>query len=114
MKTHNKHPQWHDQPLRLSKEQMKNPALIFDDFFDSFHLNDVREILWDWMVEVVSSPRSISNEPRQRNNHIFFYENIEILIEAAFMLRKKPTAQRRKPMNRNKKIKNNEKKNGKK
>ena len=114
MKSYNKHPVWHNQPLRLSREQMQNPAPVIDDFFDTYHLNDVREILWNWMVEVVSTPRSISNDPRERNNHIFFYENIETLIEAAFVLRKKTTAQRHKQKNPNTKIKKNEKKNGKK
>jgi hypothetical protein len=38
------------------------------------------------MVEVVSSSRSISQEGQQRNDHIYFYEKMELLIEAAFLI----------------------------
>ena len=56
MRTYNKHPQWYNQPLRLSDEQKQDPVLVIDDFFESYHLNEVREILWNWLVEVISSP----------------------------------------------------------
>jgi hypothetical protein len=96
MKTHNKHPGWYNEPLRLNKEQKQHPILIIDDFFESFHLNEVRDILWRWMVEVVSSPRSISDDHHERNNHIYFYEKIEELVEAAFVLQKNAHKLRRK------------------
>jgi hypothetical protein len=38
------------------------------------------------MVEIVSSSRSISQEGQQRNDHIYFYEKMEALVEAAFLL----------------------------
>jgi hypothetical protein len=42
--------------------------------------------LWDWLTEVVSSPHSISEDPHDRNNQIYFYEKIEELIEAALII----------------------------
>ena len=86
MRTLNKHPQWHNQPLRLNTEERKNPILAVQDFFDSYHLEEVRQILWSWMVEVVTSQRSIASNPRDRNNNIFFYEKIETLVEATYLL----------------------------
>jgi hypothetical protein len=94
MRTHNKHPQWQNQPLRLNTEERKNPLLAIQDFFDSYHLEEVRQILWSWMVEVVTSQRSIANSPRDRNNNIFFYEKIEALVEAAYLLRNKSRAKK--------------------
>jgi hypothetical protein len=88
MKTYNHHPQWYNQPLRLTREQKHDPFLVIDDFFECYHLNEVREILWRWMEEVVCSPHSISSDPLERSNHIYFYEKIEELVEAAFMLEK--------------------------
>jgi hypothetical protein len=73
-KTYNKHPQWYNQPLRLSKEQMQNPMLILDDFFQCYHLNETRQILWEWLTEVISNSRSISIEGLDRSNHVYFYE----------------------------------------
>jgi hypothetical protein len=88
MRTFNKHPQWFNVPLRLDKAQRQNPGLAIDDFFECYHLNEVREILWNWMVEVVSSPHGISHDHHERNNHIYFYEKLEMLVEAAWMVRR--------------------------
>lgn len=87
MRTCNHHPQWHNQPLRLNEEERQNPMLVIDEFFECYHLNDAREILWKWTVEIVSSPGSISSEALERSNHIYFYEKIEALIEASYILK---------------------------
>src|SRR5215471_11820975 len=98
MRTLNKHPQWHNQPLRLTDQERKNPVMVIQEFFDSYHLEEVRQLLWTWMVEVVTSQRSIANNPRDRNNNIFFYEKIEALVEAAFILKNKPRNKKNKAM----------------
>ncbi len=94
-KTHNNHPHWYNQPLRLTKEQKQDPLPVLDDFFECYHLNETREILWQWLTEVVSSPRSISIESHDRSNQVYFYEKIEGLIEAVFVLKKKIHKHRR-------------------
>lgn len=86
-KTYNKHPQWYNLPLRLSEEQLDNPILVFNDFFQCYHLNETREVLWQWLSAIISSPGSISNEPLERSNHLYFYEKLEEIIEAAFLLK---------------------------
>jgi hypothetical protein len=86
MRSLNKHPDWHNQPLRLSEEELKNPRLTIENFFECYHLQEVRQTLWNWMVEIVSSSRSISQEGQQRNDHIYFYEKLEALVEASFLL----------------------------
>src|SRR5690349_14864876 len=88
MKTHNFNPQWHSQPLRLTPTQTTNPESVFDDFFECYHLKDVRQIMWQWLTEVLSSPRDSANDPHERNNHIFFYEKLESLVEAAWVMRR--------------------------
>jgi hypothetical protein len=87
MRTCNHHPQWHNQPMRLTEEERQNPILVLDEFFQCYHLNDVRDILWNWSVEVISSPGSISSEALERANHFYFYEKMEALVEACFMLK---------------------------
>lgn len=96
MRTSNKHPHWQHHPLRLNNHQMNNPTLIIEEFFDCFHLGEVRDILWDWMVEVVTSERSISQEAIDRRNHFFFYEKLESLVEAALLLKNRSKKRRRK------------------
>ncbi|WP_207511065.1 hypothetical protein [Longitalea luteola] len=91
MKTYNHHPQWRNQPLRLTEEQGQDPRPVLDDFFQCYHLNDVRQILWEWLTEVLCSQRI--NEPLERNNHIYFYEKVEFVIEAAYVICKGPDHQ---------------------
>lgn len=86
MRSLNNHPEWHNQPLRLSEEELKKPRLIIENFFECYNLQEVRQMLWNWMVEIVSSSRSISQEGQQRNDHIYFYEKMESLVEAAFLI----------------------------
>jgi hypothetical protein len=105
MKTFNKHPDWHNQPLRLSQEQKQAPVLAIEDFFECFHLNEVREILWNWMVEIISSPHGISHDNHERNNHLYFYEKIEMLVEAAYIALKKANKQKRRELYMEKQLK---------
>jgi hypothetical protein len=104
-KTYNNHPQWYNQPLRLTKEQKRDPLPVLDDFFECYHLNEARQTLWEWLTEVLSSQRSIAIEPLERNNHIYFYEKIEGIIEAAYVMKKKIHKHRRRK--ERKKIKKN-------
>lgn len=88
MKAYNNHPQWYNEPIRLNEEQTKNPALIFDEFFQCYHLNEVRQTMWQWLVTVVSSAGSVSNDPHERNNDLYFYEQIEMLVEGVWVMRR--------------------------
>lgn len=88
-KAHNNHPQWYNQPLRLNKDQKRDPLLVMEEFFQCYHLNETRQTLWEWLTEVVSSSQSNFNGIDDRNDDMFFYEKIEELIEAAFVLKKK-------------------------
>lgn len=94
-KSYNKHPHWSKEPLRLTEEQKNDPILVLTDFFQSYHLKDTREILWDWLTEVISSSRRLSSNPHDRGNQLYFYERIEELIEAALLITK--SAQMEKP-----------------
>ncbi len=66
---------------------MKDPLLVLKDFFECYHLNDTRDLLWKWTVEVLTSPGSISSEPLERSNHIYFYEKLETLLEACYLIK---------------------------
>jgi hypothetical protein len=86
MKTHNLHALWHKEPLRLTSEQTENPKLVLTDFFQCYHLQDVRQIMWHWLTEAISSPNSHSSDHHERNNYMFFYEKMETLVEATWII----------------------------
>ena len=85
-KSYNNHPYWRNNPLRLTPAQTENPNLALTDFFQCYHLKDVREIMWQWVTEAVSGPNNHSNDHHERNNYLFFYEKIEKLVEAAWII----------------------------
>ncbi|MCS3800869.1 hypothetical protein [Niastella sp. OAS944] len=89
MKTYNNHPIYYNEPIRLNEEQTKNPDLVFDEFFQCYHLNEVRQTMWQWLVTVVSGADSASKDPHERNNDMFFYEQIEMLVEGVWVLQRK-------------------------
>jgi len=89
MKTHNQNPVWHNEPLRLTPPQTQNPTLVLTDFFECYHLNEVREIMWQWLTDAVSSPNSHSSDHHERNNYMFFYEKMEALVEATWIMNRR-------------------------
>lgn len=96
MRRFNTLPGWENQPLRLSDEERQNLYGVLEDFFSSFHLQDIRAILWDWLVAALSSESGAYDSGYARSNLIFVYERLEMLIEAAYGLHN----QRKKSMKR--------------
>lgn len=77
---------FYNYPIKLTKKQRRNPRRVFRDFFLDFHLVDIRKILWDWMTAAVTCDREPFNEPGGRNDVLYFYERLEILLEAAYLI----------------------------
>ena len=101
MRRFNRHPDWDNRPLRLTDEEKQNLYGVLDDFFSSFHLQDVRELLWDWLVAALSSESGAYESGYARSNLIFVYEKLETLIEAAYGLHRR----RKKSMKRKQQFK---------
>ena len=89
MRTVNTHPQLDNQPLRLTEEERQDPYIVLDDFFSNFHLQDMREMLWDWFVAAMSSESSAYNTGYARSNLVFVYEKLELFIEAVQVINKR-------------------------
>ncbi len=76
-----------NQLARLTKEQQVNPLLVLENFFTTYHLKDVREVLWEWLTAGLTNERAY-NDARDRSNLIFLYEHVESLAEAAYVILK--------------------------
>ena len=84
-----------NQPMKLTKEQQKNPLLVFDAFFDNYYLEDVREVLWEWLTAGLTNDNGIFQNSRERSNLIFLYQHVESLAEAAYLILQDRKAGRR-------------------
>jgi hypothetical protein len=89
MRAVNTHLQLDNQPLRLTEEERRNPYIVLDDFFSCFHLQDMREMLWDWLVAAMSAESSAYITGYARSNLVFVYEKLELFIEAVQVINKR-------------------------
>lgn len=89
MRNSNNRAEWENRPMRLNEEETKNPYSVVEDFFSCFHLQDVREVLWDWLVAALSSESGAYNTGYARSNLFFVHEKFELLIEAVHGLHRK-------------------------
>ena len=80
-------------PLCLTSEQQQNLPAILEDFFQNFRLQEVQEILWQWLVVALSSDKTNYSTGQERSNLIFFYEKLLELSEAAWLLAQKENSE---------------------
>ncbi|NML19734.1 hypothetical protein HHL16_02560 [Pseudoflavitalea sp. G-6-1-2] len=75
-----------NKPVRLSKKQRKDPAAVLKEFFTWYHLDDLRSMLWQWLEAGIATDAAQFESARDRSNLLFFYRNVELLAEAAYMM----------------------------
>lgn len=71
---------------RLMQAEDSDPHQVFAEFCSSFHLQEVRQTLWDWLTTAVGKSPSLYDEGKERSNLFFFYEQLNSLTEAVFRL----------------------------
>lgn len=74
-------PDYHNQPLRLKVQEIENPTTIIDEFFQTYHLPDIRFCLHNWLFD------SLSKESIESKAHFTTYEDVEKLVEACWLIR---------------------------
>jgi hypothetical protein len=79
------HVQLELEPRKLSPEEIKDPERVIHQFFDYAHLPEVRAHLWDWLKSTVTGDFN-SLSLHERGNLLYFFEQVEKLIEAAHII----------------------------
>lgn len=102
MRTNNFRHQLKNQALGLSEEEKQNPYLVLDDFYSFFHLQDIREILWEWLVAAMSTESGQYSTGYARSNLIFVYERVELLLEATYNINKRRRKNRKRSLRKRK------------
>lgn len=75
-----------NQLRRLTEEEQQNPLAVIHNFYDTYHLNELRQELWDWLTAGLTNDSSSFKDGRSRSDLIFLYEQMECLTEAAFLV----------------------------
>ena len=73
---------------KLEASELENPMLAIDRFFDYEHLPGIRGLLWSWLKVTVTCSYC-EMEDKEKRELLDFYELLEILVEAAYVLQQK-------------------------
>jgi hypothetical protein len=73
-------------PLRLTPDQIDAPATVVFDFFSNLSLDETREILWEAFSRAMCTGEE-GNQGLSNRELLYFHQELEALIEAAFLLK---------------------------
>ncbi|HVK47659.1 MAG TPA: hypothetical protein VM488_07450 [Pseudobacter sp.] len=72
------------QTQASTSENMKDPFRIITEFCRNYHQHEVQSMLWEWLSTAISRTHSIYDDGKERASLITLYENITLLIAAAY------------------------------
>ncbi|MGN6417289.1 MAG: hypothetical protein ACTHMC_07350 [Pseudobacter sp.] len=75
-----------------TSENMKDPFRIIAEFCRNYHQHEVQSMLWEWLSTAISRTHSIYDDGKERASLILLYENITLLIAAAYSVHHKTAA----------------------
>lgn len=82
------YPAWEMHPRHLNKEEADLPLQVIDAFFDYGNLPQIRDMLWLLLETTVTGSFSNHLTGRERRNLLYFYQQLEKLVEAVHVLHK--------------------------
>jgi hypothetical protein len=77
-----------DQPIRLTVGQLEEANHVINAFFEGRNPSSIREELRQWYEAVIASNHPGNESGEERVGLFFLYNQLELLIEAAFVLDK--------------------------
>lgn len=81
------HPEFYNKPILLTEEELANPMIVIQQFFDEYHLVEVRKHLHSLLEVVITSNNDLYAEANERDAVVCFYKQLEKMIEADATLR---------------------------
>jgi uncharacterized protein len=86
------HQEFFNKPIRLTQDETQSPEQIFHNFYGAYHLHELREKLWQLVETGLTSDNPYFEEPGQRDHLMWFYNQLEQLLEAGFLISKSSKA----------------------
>lgn len=77
----NMFPDYHTNPLRLTIDEIKNPSIVIDEFFEAYHLPDIRLCMENWLHD------GLVAETIESKGHVYTHDKVIKLIEACWLIR---------------------------
>jgi hypothetical protein len=79
-------PEIYNQPIRLSQQERQHPITVLKKYFHDYHLSDTRHNLWEILSACLSTDTPPYDDPSNRADLLTFYERIEQVLEASFVI----------------------------
>ncbi|MBA4167444.1 MAG: hypothetical protein H0X41_07880 [Chitinophagaceae bacterium] len=79
------HEAWEMNPRKLTPDEIEHPEQVIEEFFQYAQLPQVRWIMWEGIKTLVTGS-FIHLKPRERASLIYFYEQMEKLIEVVHVM----------------------------
>jgi hypothetical protein len=76
------HPEFYNKPILLKEEELANPIIVIQQFFDDYHLIEVRKHLHSLLEVAMTAPNTIYDDASVRDAVVCFCERVEKLVEA--------------------------------
>ena len=81
------HPEFYDQPIHLTPEEMSDPRATLREIFSQTSLSEMRRDLWKMVEACVGTPDPGTIEtPEQRQDILMTYYEVERALDAAALL----------------------------
>lgn len=80
-----------DLPLRLAVGQVEEAMHVINAFFEGRVISSIREDLRLWYEAVIASNHPSNDSGEERASLFFLYNQLELLIEAAYVIDKNQT-----------------------
>jgi hypothetical protein len=75
-----------ERPLRLGREQIKDPIGVLDRFFEDYRVQEWRGNLRDMVEICLTTDNAEFGEAEQRASLLQLYKDLEALLEAAWLI----------------------------
>lgn len=81
------HREFYDKPVRLSKEEEKEPIKVIKEFFDDYRLSELRQIQDQILKVCLTSDEGAFTLAKSRSNLLSYNDHLIRLLEAAAYLK---------------------------
>jgi hypothetical protein len=83
------HPEFYNKPIWLTEEEKENPMSVIQGFFEDVKLIEVRQHLSNMLEVCLASSNSLYTDSQERDAVLCFYNQLEKLVDATYVLSKK-------------------------
>jgi len=79
-------PEFYYKPILLTKNELANPRIVIQQFYENYQLIEVRKHLHNLLEVAVTSSNALYAEAKERGAVVCFCERIENFVEADLLL----------------------------